>query len=124
MDPRIFLMAAVVFAAAGQVLFKKGMLLMGNISLAGNFLHVVKTTLSIVFSPVVFIGLVLYALSTILWLFALSKTTLNYAYPFTTLTFILVMAASFFLLSEPFPVNRVIGGAVVCLGVIICSIKI
>ena len=123
MSARLLLILSVIFASSGQVLFKKGMVVLGEQNFAFRFPDIIKTILSIVFSPMVFVGLVLYISSTLLWLFALSKTTLNYAYPFTALTFILVMAASYFVFSEALPMNRVIGGAVVCIGLIISSFR-
>ena len=123
MNSKLLLLMSVLFASIGQVLFKKGMSLAGALSFEGGILGILKTVMGVVFSPVVFIGLIFYALSTLLWLFALSKTTLNYAYPFTALTFILVMLASYFIFAETLPINRIIGVAVICIGVIITSIK-
>jgi drug/metabolite transporter (DMT)-like permease len=123
MNARFILVLSVIFASTGQVLFKKGMMALGVQSLTTNPLGLVKAVLNILLSPMVFSGLMLYILSTLLWLFALSKTTLNYAYPFTALTFILVMAASYFMFREALPLNRIIGGVVVCMGIIIASYK-
>jgi drug/metabolite transporter (DMT)-like permease len=123
MNARYILMLSVIFASSGQVLFKKGMMALGAQSLTTNPLGLLKAVFNILLSPMVFSGLLLYVLSTLLWLFALSKTTLNYAYPFTALTFILVMAASYFIFREALPLNRIIGGAVVCAGIILSSYK-
>lgn len=123
MSARLLLLLSAIFATMGQVLFKKGMLALGAQNFTLSFFALVKTVADIIFAPVVFVGLMLYVLSTILWLFALSKTTLNYAYPFTALTFILVMASSYLVFSETLPSNRIIGGVVICIGVIIASFK-
>lgn len=123
MIPKLLLIVSVAFAASGQVLFKKGMNSFVDLSFSGGITGILKTLVTIVFSPIVFSGLVLYVLSTVLWLIALSKTDLNVAYPFTALTFILVMAASYFLFSEQLPVNRLVGGGIICLGIIITSIN-
>lgn len=123
MNPRLLLLLSVAFASCGQILFKKGMSTFGTQAIGSNMGALMKAVFAIVFSPWVFIGLVLYGLSTLLWLFALSKTTLSYAYPFTMLTFILVMAASYFVFSEAIPVNRLIGAAVICIGILIVSLK-
>ena len=56
----------------------------GEITLKSS---VIGDLLKMVFQPLVFSGLVLYVISTLLWLLALSKTTLTFAYPFTALTF-------------------------------------
>ncbi|MDD5603814.1 MAG: transporter [Eubacteriales bacterium] len=105
------------------MLFKKGMLKFSELSFNGGIGAVIRTLTSVIFSPTILIGLILYGVSTLTWLFALSKTRLNYAYPYTALTFILVMLASYFIFSEPLPVNRIAGVAIICIGVIIASIK-
>jgi EamA-like transporter family. len=88
-----------------------------------GFSNLIKLAVRIFFNPYIFTGMIAYLLSTVLWLYALSKTELSYAYPFTTLTFILVMIASFFLFSETLTVNKVIGGVIICAGVLIISLK-
>ena len=123
MSARLTLILSVISACAGQILFKKGMLLLGEQKLSSDLFTTLKSIIHIIFSPVVFVGLLLYAVSTLLWLFALSRTTLNYAYPYTALTFILVMASSWLIFSEALPSNRIIGGMVVCVGIIICALK-
>ena len=52
----------------------------GEITLKSS---VIGDLLKMVFQPLVFSGLVLYVISTLLWLLAFSKTTLTFAYPFT-----------------------------------------
>lgn len=123
MSARLLLLLSVVFASCGQIFFKKGMTNMGGQNITSSLPSLIATVFRIVFSPLVFIGLVLYGLSTLIWLFALSKTTLNYAYPFTALTFILVMLASYFIFSEAIPVNRLIGVGIICIGVLVASFK-
>jgi drug/metabolite transporter (DMT)-like permease len=76
----------------------------------------------LVFNPVVFWGLVLYVVSTILWLAALSKTTLSFAYPFTALTFILVMLSSRVIFLESIPTLRYFGIVLIVLGILLSSI--
>jgi len=123
MKVKLLLLLSVLFAGSGQVLFKKGMSRVQDISFTGNIAGIIKMVFSVVFSPLVFSGLILYGLSTLLWLFALSKTQLNYAYPFTALTFILVMLASYFIFSEAIPVNRLIGVGIIVIGVLVASLK-
>jgi drug/metabolite transporter (DMT)-like permease len=123
MDVRLLLGFSVLLASAGQVFFKKGMNALGAQSIPSSLMGILEMLIRIVFSPMVFAGLVLYISSTLVWLLALSRTSLNFAYPFTALTFILVMLSSSLILSETLPVNRIIGAAIICFGVILSSIK-
>ena len=83
---------------------------------------VIGELLRLVFQPVVFSGLILYVISTILWLLALSKTTLNFAYPFTALTFILVMLSSRVIFLESIPTLRYFGIVLIILGILLSSV--
>lgn len=123
MDSRFILLLSVVFASVGQVLFKKGMSGFNLSGLGSSLQGIIRTLAGVIFSPFVFSGLVFYVLSTLLWLFALSKTDLSQTYPFTLLTFILVMLASIFIFHETMTMNRIIGSLIIFGGVIVVSLK-
>lgn len=118
MKPVMLLLMSVVSASAGQVFFKKGVLATGEILFKGS---VIGEVVKLVFQPLVFLGLVFYSVSTILWLVALSKTTLNFAYPFTALTFALVMFSARIVFQEPIPTWRYLGILLICLGIFLSS---
>jgi len=119
MKPVSLLLMSVISAVAGQVLFKKGVLITGQItfkeSMAGELIK-------LIFNPIVFSGLILYSVSAVLWLVALSKTTLNFAYPFTALTFGLVMLSSRVIFLEHIPPLRYLGIVLICLGLFVSSL--
>jgi multidrug transporter EmrE-like cation transporter len=119
MRPILLLLLSVFSASAGQVLFKKGVLITGEVTLRSS---VIGDLLRLVFQPAVFSGLILYVISTVLWLIALSKTTLSFAYPFTALTFALVMLSSKVIFFEHIPTLRYFGIAVICLGIFLSAI--
>ncbi len=119
MKPMGLLLIAAVSASLGQVLFKKGVLMTGEVTLKTS---VLGELIKLVFNPVVLSGLALYIVSTVLWLIALSKTTLNFAYPFTALTFVLVMLSARLVFFENIPPLRYIGVALICLGFFLSSI--
>ena len=116
------LLLSAACASIGQVAFKKGMIITGGLNIEYNIKWII-TMVKIILSPYVFSGMVLYALSTILWLVALSRCTLNFAYPFTAVTFVLVILLSFIVLKEPLPVSRIIGMAVIIGGIFIVSMN-
>jgi len=119
MKPVVLLLLSVLSASSGQVLFKKGVLMTGEVTLKSS---IIGELLKLVFQPVVFSGLILYVISTVLWLLALSKTTLNFAYPFTALTFILVMLSSRVIFFESIPTLRYFGIALIILGILLSSV--
>ncbi len=119
MRPVLLLLFSVASASIGQVLFRKGVLMTGEITFKISFIGELT---KLVFQPIVFSGLILYVISTILWLLALSKTTLNFAYPFTALTFVLVMLSSRAIFLEPIPTLRYLGVVLIILGVLVSSL--
>ncbi len=109
----IYILAGIVFAALGQLLFKIGANSAGETDISNVFrllnLYVVT-------------GMVLYGLSAVLWVMALSVADLTYVYPFTALTFVLVYLLSFLVLKESFHLNRLIGAGIIALGIFVMFI--
>jgi uncharacterized membrane protein len=110
----VYALSAVGLASIGQVLLKLGV----STSPQGTggpamFAHVVA---QLVRSPMLWMGLLRYGGSTILWMMALSTTRLNRLYPFTALTFALVMVLSRLLLKESMSVVSLIGCLIVVFG--------
>jgi drug/metabolite transporter (DMT)-like permease len=119
MKPMWLLLISVVSATSGQICFKKGVFMTGEISLDRSL---IEGLLKLLFNPFIFSGLVLYVISTILWLIALSKTTLNFVYPFTALVFVLVMLSARILFLEHIPTLRYFGIVLICLGFLLSSL--
>ena len=119
MKPIVLLLLSVAGASLGQILFKKGVILTGEVTFRGSLS---AELIRLVFNPVVFSGLVFYVVSTILWLAALSKTTLSFAYPFTALTFILVMLSSRMVFLESIPPLRYLGIGLIVAGILLSSV--
>ena len=118
MKPVWLLLMSVVSAVMGQVLFKKGVLAIGEITFE---ISIIRELTKLIFSPLIFSGMVLYLVSAVLWLTALSKTTLSFAYPFTVLTFALVMLSARVVFLEHIPTLRYFGIVVICLGILLSS---
>jgi len=119
MKPVWLLLISVGAATSGQILFKKGVFVTGEINLQGS---VIGELLKLIFNPFVLSGLVLYIISTIVWLIALSKTNLSFVYPFAALIFILVMLSARIVFLEPIPTLRYFGILLISLGFLCCSL--
>jgi drug/metabolite transporter (DMT)-like permease len=114
-----YILVSVVLGATGQILLKKGMGGMGPLTLSvsqlGNILWRIVT------NPYVVIGLGIYVCGTLFWLMALSRVDLSYAYPFASLSYIVMLTASWLLFNENITPMRVLGSVVVGIGVLIIS---
>ncbi|WAC06563.1 MAG: EamA family transporter [Thermodesulfobacteriota bacterium] len=103
--------AAVALGVVGQVSLKKGMLLSGS---AGLNLSLIK----VIFTPYIFLGLVLYGIAMFLWLSILSRVDLSYAYPMLSLSYVFIVLASWLIFNENLSFLRLMGVLCICLGVI------
>lgn len=119
MKPVWLLLISVCSATMGQIFFKKGVFVTGEITLKGS---VIGDLFTLVFNPFIFFGLIFYVISTILWLVALSKTSLSFVYPFTSLVFVLVMLSARFVFLESVPLLRYVGIGVICVGFLLSSL--
>lgn len=115
----LYILISVLGGAVGQILLKKGMNSIGEITLSlQNIVNVIWKMLT---NPYVFIGLVIYVLSVIFWLAALSRVELSYAYPFASLSYVIMFLASWLLLNETITPMRILGTLVVGIGVFLIS---
>lgn len=120
MNPAIgYIMVSVLVGALGQILLKKGMGGMGPLTLSlgqlGNVLWRIST------NPYVVVGLAIYVAGTVFWLVALSRVDLSYAYPFASLSYVVMLVAAWLLFKEDLSPLRLAGTAVVFIGVLLIS---
>jgi drug/metabolite transporter (DMT)-like permease len=119
MRPVILILGCVVVNSFGQLFLKKGMTSIGKI---GFELGRLVPTLSSAFSNgFVLLGFFLYGISALLWMVVLSRVDLSFAYPFVSLSYVMVILFSWLLLNENLPLIRVVGVLVICLGVYLVS---
>jgi multidrug transporter EmrE-like cation transporter len=106
-----FILGSVVSGAIGQLVLKAGMKELGPLQLSAETLVRMAT------NPLVIVGIAIFAVSTVLWLLALMKADLSFAFPFLSLTYIVVLFGGTVLFHEEVTLARVIGFAVIVIGV-------
>ena len=116
MNEIVVIIISVIFAAVGQVSWKMGMNQAGSLA-AINF----ASLYAVLLNPCVLLGFVMYGLSTIFWLLALSKKDLSFVYPFISLTYILVLVLSSLILKESIGMNKLAGTLAIIIGLILIS---
>lgn len=114
-----YILISVFAGAAGQILLKKGMSSMGAVTLSVDQLFNVLWRMGT--NPYVVIGLAIYVTGTVFWLAALSRVDLSYAYPFASLSYIVMLVASWLVFSENITPLRLLGTLIICLGVFLIS---
>ncbi len=72
-------------------------------------------------SPMVYVGLGLYGLGAMLWLFVLGRAPLSLAYPFVGIGFIMTMLAGILILHENVTPARIGGTLLIALGCVLVA---
>ena len=68
-------------------------------------------------SPLLYLGFILYGFSAFLWIYALKYLPLSRVYPFTFLTFVLVLVLSYLIFGERLSPINFVGIALIVIGV-------
>jgi len=113
------ILISVFLAVVGQLLLKMGMLRVGKFSF--NISTLVHQYIKILLNPFVIAGLFGFFISMLIWLYVLSRMELSFAYPFVALNYVLILFGSYFLLKETITPMKVIGVAVIVIGVYLIS---
>lgn len=115
MSPHIkaipLILAGVLLNAFAQVPLKRGL------QAAGGLEWSLVPLLKLLMQPWVLLGLGCYAVSVVVWLGALSKVEVGYAYPFLALGFLANALLSRWLLGEAIPPLRWMALALIVAGV-------
>jgi multidrug transporter EmrE-like cation transporter len=114
-----YILIAVLTGATGQILLKRGMASIGALTLTLNQLGGILWRIGT--NPYVVVGLTVYVCGTVFWLAALSRVDLSYAYPFASLSYVVMLAASWLLFNENITLVRLLGTLIVGLGVYLIS---
>ncbi len=115
----LLILSSVALNALAQLFVRQGMLKIGSVSLEiGQLWNMV---LSFFTNLYLWGGMLCYAVSLVLWMVVLSKVNVSLAYPFSCVGFIITAVLAYFFLNEPLTLQKCIGIAVICLGVIILT---
>jgi drug/metabolite transporter (DMT)-like permease len=113
------ILLSVGLAAVAQLTLKAGMNRVteasGTATLSGGSLKAIAS------NPVVWAGLALFGLSALAWLFVLSRTSLSFAYPFASLTYLLIVLVDRFVFHEEVPPARWAGVVLIMAGIVLVA---
>jgi len=109
-------LACVGVGALAQVAMKLGMR-----PVPGSEAGLASVYTQALLSPWVWLGLCLYGASAVAWLWVLSRLDVGVAYPLVSLGFVLTALAGVWWLGEAWSWQRVLGVALVVLGVLLLA---
>jgi glycosyltransferase involved in cell wall biosynthesis/multidrug transporter EmrE-like cation transporter len=117
-----FILLSVTLAAVAQLTLKHGI---NQVTAQGaqplDLKDPAGTAVRIASSASVWFGLVIFALSAAVWLIVLSRASLSFAYPFASLTYVIILMFDRFVLDQSIPGIRYAGVALIIAGIILVS---
>lgn len=115
----LFIGGTIFFTVLGQLSLKAGMLEVGAVP---GDLAALPAFLGAAFTNVkVAVGLASAVMAAVLWMGAVSRSDISFAYPFMALAIVLVLALSGVFFGEQVSTGRWLGVLIVCLGLIIAA---
>ena len=113
------ILLSVALSATAQLTLKHGMNQVteatGTATLSLGSARAVITNLSVLG------GLAIFGLSAVVWLLVLSRASLSFAYPFASLTYVLILLADKFILQEQIPTLRWAGVFFIMTGIVLVA---
>ena len=113
------ILVSVTLSALAQIAFKYGMsakVVQDAMSSGGPATIAIAAT-----NAFIWLGLLLYGLSVVLWLGVLARIDVGQAYPFVGLAFLLTMAFGVLFLGEAWNAYRVAGTLLIIVGVVLVA---
>ncbi|WP_455206799.1 EamA family transporter [Kaarinaea lacus] len=110
---------SITVSSTAHVLLKKGM--SQQQSSVSELPSVWDSVFNIATSPWVLVGMMLHVAALVIWLWALSRVDITFAYPFLAVGYVLVSLMAWLWLGETITLTRFFGMAVIIIGIIILS---
>jgi multidrug transporter EmrE-like cation transporter len=110
------ILVSILFGVSGQLLLKTGMLRVNQDGGALGSLYA-----RAVMQPAIWLGLVCFGISMLVWLFVLSRLEMSVAFPFLGLNYILIMIGARVFFGETIGLAKIGGTACIVLGILLIA---
>lgn len=115
----LLILSSVSLNAFAQLFIRKGMLKFGDVKLGLD--QLLKLVVAVFTNGYLLAGMFCYGISILLWMAVLSKVNVSFAYPFSSIGYILATVLAYFWLQEPLTPQKIAGILVICAGAVILS---
>lgn len=112
-----YIFGTIFFTVYGQLILKWKIDQYG--ALPDTWIEKFTFLLQLLLNPWIISGFLAAFLAALSWMAAMTKFDISYAYPFMSLSFVLVFVLSAFLFGEPVSMQKVIGFSLIVLGIIV-----
>jgi drug/metabolite transporter (DMT)-like permease len=113
----IILATSISLAVLGQLLMKKGMMMVGSFPIS----QLAQKIIPMFMNPFVFFGFVSFGISSVFWLVVLSRFEISLVYPMVSIAYILVAFFSWIFFKENLSLIRISGIVAIMIGVYLIS---
>ncbi|MFD1037580.1 EamA family transporter [Virgibacillus byunsanensis] len=113
----LFIFGTILFTVYGQLVLKWKIDDYGG--LPEPWVEKFTFLLQLLLNPWILSGLFSAFIAALFWMAAMTKFNISYAYPFMSLSFVLVFLFSAFLFGEPVSPQKVVGISLIVLGIIV-----
>ncbi|ASN04614.1 EamA family transporter [Virgibacillus necropolis] len=114
-----YIFATIIFTVYGQLILKWKIDKYG--SLPEEWMDKMAFIFRLLLDPLILSGFLSAFVASLFWMAAMTKFNISFAYPFMSLSFVLVFLLSVFLFGEPVTSQKVIGLSLIVLGIIVTS---
>ncbi len=126
MSPQVFnalllLIPAILLSTTGELFLKRGMTQIGEFEFSLSNILPVLTRIAL--NPNIWVGGLGFVGGSVFWLFTLSRAPLSLAYPILALSYFIIVFESWLFLGERITWARVLGVAVIVVGVVIVGLS-
>ncbi|MDM0075116.1 SMR family transporter [Variovorax sp. J2P1-59] len=112
--------AGVMLNSVAQLLLKAGARTLGSISMA-SVTSLFSAVLAAAIQPWILLGLVCYGISVGLWVVALTRVDVSVAYPMLSMGYVVAALLAWQFFGEALTPGRVLGIAIILVGVVVLS---
>jgi multidrug transporter EmrE-like cation transporter len=116
----LLLLASVFLSSIAQIVLKTG-LSEPHVTTALDGGSRADAAMAVFFNLWIIVGLAVYFLAAVVWLFALARIEVSMAYPFVGVGFIMTMVLGKFLMGDAVTATRLFGTVLISVGVIFVS---
>ncbi|SFB33060.1 EamA-like transporter family protein [Lentibacillus halodurans] len=115
----IYIFGTVVFTVYGQLILKWQVDQAGTLPEA--LWEKLVFLLQLLLNPWIISGFLSAFLAALCWMAAMTKFNISYAYPFMSLSFLLVFLLSVILFGDPVTVQKIVGLTLIIAGIVVTS---
>lgn len=115
----LYIFSSLLVGVVSQIIVKYRMNIFG--SLPDTVFDKVVFLIKALFDPFIMLSILLNLLAGILWMAAMSRFDISYAYPFMSISFPLILIISVYFFDESISVYKIVGLVLIIAGIIVTS---